>query len=119
MTYDEASRDFNERFDETRLEIEGTPDGARVRIAGWLGLEEAGRLQALMDTIMDSVEPGGTISLDLGEVRYISSTGVGLLSHALIKARGKGLRFVLSRVSDTAERVLRLLGLLSFFPAEE
>ncbi len=95
-------------------------DGPRsvLTVGGWLGLEESTDLQALLSAVVDSLEPADELSLDLSAVTYISSTGVGALSNALVRARKKGTALEIAAISRPAERILGALGILRYFQKE-
>jgi anti-anti-sigma factor len=109
---------FRGKHAEAYVELESGPDGAMVDIGGWLGLEESVDLQALLCCIVNSLEQGYRLSLDLSTVTYISSTGVGALSNALVCARKKGAVLAIARISESAERILKALGILGYFQSE-
>jgi len=72
----------------------------------------------LLGAVVGSVTSGDRLALDLSAVTYISSTGVGALSGALVLSRKKGLALVIVSLSDAAARILRNLGILDYFKVE-
>jgi anti-anti-sigma factor len=68
---------------------------------------------------VEGLEKGRCLVLDLSGVGYISSTGVGALTNALVEARKKGLGIVFRRIPPKVASILDVLGLRSFFPIED
>lgn len=71
------------------FEIDQKEDGT-VTVAGRLDAAQANRAQAFLD------EVSGPCSIDMGELEYISSAGLGVLlrTHKRLMAAGEGLRLV-------------------------
>lgn len=65
--------------------------------------------------ILDSINKGQHLLIDLSGVDYIDSSGVASLVEGFQAARSKRLKFALVGVSDTALQVLQLSRLDSVF----
>ncbi len=66
--------------------------------------------------LLDELEKGGGLLVDLSAVAYIDSSGVASLIEAFQSAKGSGSRFALIAISEAAMRVLRLAHLERVFP---
>lgn len=79
-----------------------------VAVCGEVDVSNADQLRSAIDTCFD----GGAFSVvvDLAEVPYIDSTGIGVLVGAAHRAAEKSVRFEVVRPQKNVERVLGLLG---------
>ena len=69
---------------------------------------------AFANEMMNQFQAGATrIVLDLGDVRYLDSSGVGALIRLLQKARSLGGELRVARLSGTPLRVLEMSNILS------
>lgn len=93
--------------------------GVVVCVSGSLELEISYDLQAFLMHIVDGCDPGTRIAIDLSEVGYISSTGVGALVNTLVDARRRGVGIIFRRIPQKILAILNVLGLSSFFPCED
>ncbi|MEX2365544.1 MAG: STAS domain-containing protein, partial [Pseudohongiellaceae bacterium] len=71
---------------------------------------------AVREKILESVDKGRTVLIDLAEVSYIDSSGIASLIEGLQAARKANLPYGLLRVSDAATQVLSLTRLDNVFP---
>lgn len=86
-----------------------------IYFSGAIDLSYAKQVQDLMPELIGHAETMSHIILDLANVHYISSTGVGALSSALILARKRGLTLLLRGLQPKVRSVFVLLGLMQFF----
>ena len=77
-----------------------------------LDFEEVHRIRAEMEATLLSPTP---VVLDLKQVEFIDSTGVGLLIRLQKRARCDGHQLVLANVSENVRRALELMRLTDFF----
>ena len=96
--------------------IDTTPAGSPiVRVFGDLDVASTDGLITVADEVLGD---GIALTLDLGEVTFMDSTGLG----ALIKIRNhiidRGGDFALSSVSSAVVRVLVLVGMADLFGVE-
>jgi anti-sigma B factor antagonist len=82
---------------------EGTT--AVVAFAGEVDLEHS---PAARRVLLECVEAGRDVVVDMSEVAYIDSSGIASLVEALQTARRKRTRFSLAAVSPAAMRVFQL-----------
>lgn len=110
---------FSARNPSARVSAREEKGGLAVGVSGSLELQLSYELQNLLALIVERMEPGRRLAIDLGEVSYISSTGVGALTNALVAARKRNIEVVFRRVPPKVSSILELLGLSSFFAMEE
>jgi N-acetylglucosaminyldiphosphoundecaprenol N-acetyl-beta-D-mannosaminyltransferase len=77
-----------------------------------LDFEEVHRIRAEMEATLLSPTP---VVLDLKQVEFIDSTGVGLLIRMQKRARCDGHQLVLTNLSENVRRALELMRLQDFF----
>ncbi len=79
--------------------------------------------EGLRTSILSAIEQGtGTLLLDLGEVSWVNSSGLGILIAGHLAARKKGGALKLMKVSSRIESILKVTRLISIFevyPSEE
>ena len=109
---------FSERNPRARAIAREDRRGLVVAVSGHLELQASYELQNLLTQLIDATQSGNRVAIDLAEVKYISSTGVGALTAALIEADRKGVAIVFQNVSPAVLSVLDVLGLTSFLPIE-
>jgi len=68
------------------------------------------------EVLLECVERGSDVLVDLSAVSYIDSSGVASLVEALQSARRRGTSLGLASPSDSARRVLQLARLDKVFP---
>ena len=92
-----------------RVNSVGVPDGGIVlKIAGELDLSTVPIFIDALNDLLDS--DAATIELDLSELSFIDSSGVGAYVTAYRKARAKGAQLRLGARSGLVDRVLQLSG---------
>jgi anti-anti-sigma factor len=77
-----------------------------VTINGEIDLETSDELTA----VLAGLDPGGDVSLDLGAVTYIDSTGLRALLTARDSARDAGRSLQVSATSHIVARLLEITG---------
>jgi len=75
------------------LDIEPTEDPEGFRVGGDLDVSTVG---ALADALEPAVEGGGDLTLHLGAVRFVDSTGLQLLMQAARRLEGRGRLILVS-----------------------
>lgn len=92
------------------LEIRGTDQPKGLRIEGEVDLTTVDRFRSALAPM---VQEGGDITLDVGDMRFIDSSGVQVIIGALTELSGRG-RVVLVRPRPTVVRLVKVLGLKQF-----
>lgn len=87
----------------------------RLSLSGALGMQASYKLQALLLEVIDAIPEGTSVVVDLAHVDYISSTGVGALSSALVRAHRRAVPFMLSHLQPKVRGVFQILGLIGYF----
>lgn len=82
--------------------------GQLIIVTGEVDVSNAGELRTTIDKAL--VGAPAVLEVDLGEVPYIDSTGIGVLVGAATRAREAGTTFKVIHVQKNVERVLALLG---------
>ena len=92
------------------LQVESTAQGRKLRIAvdGEVDVSNAEELRAQIDAGL-AEEATQEIEVDMAQVSYIDSTGIGVLVGSAHKAKDSGRIF---QVLNPQPNVLRILGLL-------
>lgn len=80
----------------------------RIFVSGEVDVSCADELRAAVDAALD--EETTAIEVDLSNVSYIDSTGIGVLVGASHKARAAEVGFSVSNPQRNVSRVLMLLG---------
>ena len=102
----------------TRITEHRIGDVTVLQVAGRIILGEgAGELRARMNDLID--EARLKFLLDLTEVTYIDSFGVGVIAAKYVSVRRKGGDVKLLRLSPRSRRVMRISGLLKIFQSFE
>jgi anti-sigma B factor antagonist len=79
--------------------------GRSIRLAGELDMSTAAQLDEVLGT---AVEHGGVITIDLSELTFMDSTGIGVFLRAAVSLRGRGC-LILHGEQDRVRRVLDLV----------
>jgi anti-anti-sigma factor len=96
---------------ELHLSVNRSPAEAVVRLAGELDMLSASRLSALVNDIL--AEPPPRVMLDMADVTFCDSQGLGTLVVLSRKATTAQSVLVLVNVADDLLRVLDITGLRS------
>jgi anti-sigma B factor antagonist len=101
-----------------RLTEASVGDVTVLRLAGRLVLDDGDA--RLRDVVNEVVALGRTrIVIDLGDVTYIDSCGLGVLIAKLVSVRNKGGDLKLARVSARSHRLLEICKLEGIFQVFE
>lgn len=85
-----------------------------LRYVGEITLEITGDLKRSLDAELDG-NSVGTVVIDLSEVTFMDSSGIGFLVSVNTRMRSAGRSFYLYRLSKPVEKTLGLVQLLQFF----
>lgn len=88
------------------LSINTSVDAARVLVEGEVDVSNADELRNAVDAALDAPE----VTVDLSQVPYIDSTGIGVLVGAAHRAADAGKKLVVASPQKNVARVLGLLG---------
>lgn len=100
-----------------RLRTRNVEAATLVEIGGEIDLQSAPQLRAGL--LKTSDVPSPHVVIDLSEVSFIDSTGVGVLVGALKRARANGGEVHFCGVQARVRRVLEITGLLGLLPIFE
>lgn len=79
-----------------------------VSVSGEVDVSNASQLRDELDSALES--GAHTVEVNLANVPYIDSTGIGVLVGTAHRAADKGMELVVSNPQRNVERVLNLLG---------
>ncbi|MBR1828707.1 MAG: STAS domain-containing protein [Atopobiaceae bacterium] len=87
--------------------------GLLVRVTGEVDVSNAPELREALDAAITKLADGDVrrLEVDLSEVPYIDSTGIGVLVGTVHRADEHGIAVVVARPQRNVARVLKLLGL--------
>jgi len=80
---------------------------------------DMGSSPGLRKLLLDSLKSASRVVVNLGEVRYIDSSGIASLVEVLMKARDSRKRLVLFGLNKTVQEVLQLTRLTTVFEIHE
>ncbi len=108
---------FRTRHPRTQLvSLESSsPPALVVRVIGDLDTDNSQDFQKALGEALPAAKVLGGLILDLTELKYISSTGVGALTSLLVAARGFQLPFLIAAIPDRVKSIFDILGFTSFF----
>lgn len=90
------------------LSINTSEDAARVLVEGEVDVSNADELRDAVDSALALDAP--EVTVDLSQVPYIDSTGIGVLVGAAHRAADAGKKLVVASPQKNVARVLGLLG---------
>lgn len=90
------------------LSINTSDDAAKVLVEGEVDVSNAGQLRSAVDAALAGSAP--EVTIDLAQVPYIDSTGIGVLVGAAHRAQEAGKQLVVASPQKNVARVLGLLG---------
>jgi anti-anti-sigma factor len=91
------------------------PKALVIRVGGDLDTGNSAAFLRLAQEVLEPAKEIGGLAIELSGLRYISSTGVGVLATLLTDSSKKGLPFMLCSVPQSAKSIFEVLGLWSFF----
>jgi anti-sigma B factor antagonist len=83
-----------------------------IDVTGDIDMGTSPRLRKLL---LDSLKSASRLAVNLGEVRYIDSSGIASLVEVLMKARDSRKRLILFGLNKTVQEVLQLTRLTTVF----
>ncbi len=92
---------------------------AIVVVKGELDLNLTYRLRTILFELIDLMTPGRDLYVDLRHVDYISSSGVGILSAAMVRAGERRINFYVSSMLPKVRMVFDTLGLTTWFTEKD
>lgn len=110
-TYSSSHRDSSLRVERT-----DEPPAFVVYISGALDTETSSELLTFLSAAKKNAKASGSLIVDLSEAKYISSTGIGVLSTSMLEYAHERIPFSLRSVPPKIKALFTLLGLWSFFP---
>jgi anti-anti-sigma factor len=87
---------------------------ARLVLGGELDMAARFQAEQALDKLLSS--PVDQLVVDLGEVTFVDSTGMGLVLEVNDRARSEGFKLRLLRGPDDVQRVFELAGVADVLP---
>ncbi|MCX7023925.1 MAG: STAS domain-containing protein [Spirochaetes bacterium] len=88
-------------------------------LSGSFDIKLAGEVEGLLASVIDQLEAGRSLVVDLAAVYYVSSTGIGALVTSLVRAQRRNVPFLVRNMTKKVRSVFDILGLLHFFSKDE
>lgn len=101
--------------DELSISVDAEAQRCVIRLVGEVDTVSSARLRAVLG---EQVDEANDVVLDLSGVRFIDSSGLGVLVGALRRAEAGGHRLALRAPTSSLQRVLEMTGLANAFPIE-
>lgn len=89
--------------------ITSTGDARRVSVAGEVDVSNAPELREVIDAVI--IDGVSSVSVDIADVSYIDSTGIGVLVGAAHRAADAGVAFAVTNPQRNVSRILSMLGM--------
>ncbi|MCK4543165.1 MAG: STAS domain-containing protein [Spirochaetales bacterium] len=92
--------------------------GESILVLGLKGELETANSHSFFISVREIIDGGGFIEkivLDLRDLNYVSSTGIGSFTQLLVQAKQNNISLLLCSVGVKVRSVLDLLGFTSFF----
>ena len=120
MRIEETLERYNAAHPQARVETSTQASGDFVlALSGELDMKTSNDLVPLLEAAVLACPAKRRFILDLAKVGYISSTGVGLLTTAMVAAEKRDAEFILLDVPPRVKNVMDTLGLVAFFKIED
>lgn len=103
----------NEKFTATSQLLNGT---CTVALSGELDLSVAPEFRQLMEPI--AIDEAIQLVINLKELTYIDSTGIGILLSILKTRHGLNAGLLVEEVPDQIQKLFDMTGIAKFFAAE-
>jgi anti-sigma B factor antagonist len=71
--------------------------------------------QQVQSDLLDILERGSDVVIDMATCNYVSSTGLRVLLYSKKVAATKGLKICLSGISDEVKDIMNVTGFINFF----
>lgn len=71
--------------------------------------------QQVQSDLLEIMERGCDVVIDMAKCNYISSTGLRVLLYSKKVAAAKGLKICLSGISDEVKDIMNVTGFINFF----
>jgi len=115
MDYSEAVDAYFAKDTHVAVSVAEDASGVTIVLRGSLDMQSSSALQELLASVIGSMAAHRRLIVDLNDVNYIPSSGVGALTIALMTARKRDISLQLSRIKPKVRSVFELLGFMSFF----
>lgn len=87
-----------------------------ISLFGELDESEAEDIRNNLDKILSSLAPMSEVVLDLKNLTFMDSTGIGVIVGRYKKYRPQFISFVIKNPNKTVDRILKMTGIYSLMP---
>ncbi len=98
-----------------RILGETAPWGVLIEISGKLDNYNSNIFTEHVSTIISENSSIDVLIIDMKEINYVSSTGIGSLTNLLIQTHKFNIEFKIARAGEKIKSLIDLLGFTSFF----
>ena len=98
-----------------RILGETAPWGVLIEISGKLDNYNSNIFTEHVSTIISENSSIDVLIVDMKEINYVSSTGIGSLTNLLIQTHKFNIEFKIARAGEKIKSLIDLLGFTSFF----
>lgn len=109
-------REMTAEPQEFGVDVDMTDDATVVSVRGEVDLYTAPKLRERLDEAVQGDSP--RVVVDLGQLDFIDSTGLGVLVGALKQARAAGGDVTLRNANRSTHKILEIAGLTELFTVE-
>ncbi|TNJ65803.1 STAS domain-containing protein [Paenibacillus hemerocallicola] len=99
-------------IDKFRLRTETQEGRCTVYVSGELDLEAASQMRAVMEPLVELCDR--TLTLNLHELRYIDSTGIGILISVLKARHARNGAFTVEAIPTHIKKLFDMTGITPF-----
>ena len=100
------------------MKIQTARSGSRlvIKLCGEMDEYSAAQVRTACDDILDRNNTAGSIVIDLADVAFMDSTGIGFLIGRYKKAGKMGIKLAVRSPNFAADKVLSLAGIYTLIP---
>lgn len=98
------------------VQVEDLPDSVAVYLRGELDLAVAAEFRAVVEPLIPVEKQ---VVLNLRELTYIDSTGLGIFIFLLKARKAEGLDFAVEEIPANIKRLFDLTGIAKFIPVRD
>lgn len=90
--------------------VDGAGPWARIRLAGELDCASADVIRQAIDGVLSTHTDATVVEIDIEDVTFMDSTGVGVLVVGHRDLAGRGIRLIVTNPAKTVERLMNVTG---------
>ena len=106
-----AKQPIFQRREGMEISLFDNGNGVLARLDGELDEYTAEHVRLSLDKVLDGMQAGATLTLDLGGVSFMDSTGIGVLLARYNKFSGKGIAIEIKNAHGHIDKILKMSGI--------